>query len=152
MRVPGSRAHLGDALDKIRLDGTCDLQLFYGFKVGERLNAIAPVDIEATDVLELLLHLVHQPTDDIRTSFEHSVLDAGHYRGRQQTGGLLVLGDPNPLFPADIQEEEHAEGDNQNADDQQGDLEREALTDFFQAFHGKLFARPSGAAAEQETM
>ena len=93
-----------------------------GLEIGEGLDTVSPVDVDPAHVPELGAELLDEAPDDVGPRLEHPVLDGGQDGGRQEPGGLPVLPLERDALASEVQSEEGAEAEDQDADDECQDL------------------------------
>ena len=135
-----------DAADQLGLEADVAVDRLDGLEVGEGLDPVAAVDVDPAHVPELGAELVEEPADDVGAALHHPVLDGGQDGGREEPGGLAVpLLEGLPL-PPEVEREEQAEPEEQDADDERQDLGAELLAQEPPGLH-VVPARPPPVAA-----
>ena len=105
------------------------VHLLDGGEVGEGLHAVPPVHVDPADFPELRAQLLDEAPRDVGPGLEHPVLDARSGWSRQHAGGLAMARLERHALAAEIQEEEQAEPQDQDADDEREHLGPEALAE-----------------------
>ena len=119
----GLPSHLRDALDEARVEAREAVHRIHGFEVAERLDAVPAVDLEPADVLEFGLQFLYEPADNVRSPFEHPVLDAPDDSRRQEAGSLLVPGNGQLRVPSNVMARQDAEPQDEDGEDQRDNLD-----------------------------
>ena len=142
--LPRGALEARDAADELGLQADVAVDRFDRLEVGEGLDPVVTVDVDPADVTELGAELLEEPANDVGPGLQHPVLDRGQDGGREEPGGLPVpLLEGAPLLP-EIEREEQAKSQEQDADDEREDLGAEPLPQEPPDLHAAATPPPRG--------
>ncbi len=126
-RFPRLAAQLGEPLEQRRAEHAARVDILDRLEIAEGLDAVAPVDVENADVLQLFFKLLHQAQDDVGMAFEHAVFDALGDGGGQQPRRLAVPGHQRLGGAPDVEDHQAAESQDENGQGQRDDFEAQVV-------------------------